>query len=64
MRIQSKLEDSTVGIGGGHSRIHQGDVHVALEKGHANRLEGRERFGPVSLCVIVGRTIESSQERS
>lgn len=49
---------STVGIGDGHGNIHQVDVHVALEKGQGNRLKGRERFGPVALCVIVDQRTE------
>lgn len=44
---------SIVGIRDGHGNIHQVDVHVALEKGHGNRLKGRERFGPVALWPCV-----------
>lgn len=52
-----------VGIRDGHGNIHQVDVRVALEKGHGNRLKGRQRFGPVALCVIVNQRTERSQER-
>jgi hypothetical protein len=36
---------------------------MSPQKRVGDRLEGRERFSPVALCVIEGWRIESSQER-